>query len=135
MRFAAAMTTRTDDELIEIVTAPPDDWEPEAVEAAKVEIAKRGIHFEPRAHPYRSSEQPLPGASGRQSEASLPLEPPLKFVAFILGILLTIVGGLIGLVVMSNYTRKGQRRRGSDFATWAAIGAAISLAVLMGRHW
>lgn len=51
MRFADAMAARTDDELIEVVRGPEEDWEADAVEAAKAELAKRGVEM---------SAQPVP---------------------------------------------------------------------------
>ena len=60
MRFAEAMSARTDDELRAIVRGPADDWEADAVEAAKAELAKRGIAFTPRpkSPPRRDVEAP-----------------------------------------------------------------------------
>lgn len=47
MRFSEAMESRTDEELVEVVTGRADEWEPEAIAAAEAEIDKRALTYEP----------------------------------------------------------------------------------------
>ena len=42
-KFAKTMSERTDEELIKIVTAERDKYNPTAIEAAESEVAKRNI--------------------------------------------------------------------------------------------
>ena len=45
-KFAEAMSKRSDSELLEIVTKLRNDYQPEAVEAAEIEIKKRNLSTE-----------------------------------------------------------------------------------------
>lgn len=125
MRFAKAMAARTDDELITVVTGAAADWEPEALEDAEAEIARRGLVFE---RPEAAAIEAVTGQA--DARASAPLEPRMKLVAFLLGFFLTALGGIIGLGVMASWTRRGERRRGSDFLLWTAAGFAASFVLL-----
>jgi len=126
MRFAKAMASRTDEELLEVTRGPAEDWEPEAVEAAKAELAHRGVDL--GSQPYRGVDaKDIPPAPPRK----VPLDGRMKLLGLILGATLSILGVLIALAMMSTWKRRGDPRDGGQFATFAAIGAVISL--LLGR--
>ena len=76
MRFERAMASRTDAELIEVVTGDPEDWEADALEAAKAEIDRRGLRFEPRvATPATDARE------GEAESAGSAFRPEVKLVA------------------------------------------------------
>jgi hypothetical protein len=127
MRFVEAMASRSDEELIEVVTGPVEDWEPEAVEAAQAELAKRGRTAQQTA--YRSA--PGFNSTAIPKSEGPPLDGAMKFAATVLGLGLSVVGVLLALGVMSNWTKKGERRRGAEFVTWTVGGAVVSFLLMM----
>src|SRR5262249_58103378 len=115
MRFAKAMTARTDDELLEIVRGPAEDWEPEAVEAAKAELAHRGV--DAGSQPYRGMDAKDVPAPRR----TVPLVPGMKLLGLLLGATLSILGVLIALATKATWKQKGDPRDGQQFVVFAAI--------------
>ncbi|MDF2697444.1 MAG: hypothetical protein K0S65_5827 [Labilithrix sp.] len=128
MRFSKTMASRTDDELIEILDGPPEDWEPEAVEAAMAESERRGIPLKQR------SPATIANVSAQTKElAEAPLDGGTKFAAFVLGGMLSILGVLISLGISTKWRKEGARRKASDFVTWTTAGAGLSLLVAFAR--
>ena len=126
MRFERAMASRTDAELIEVVTGDPEDWEADALEAAKAEIDRRGLRFEPRVA--------TPATDAREGEAegaASALRPEVKLVALIIGALTTVLGVMILLAAMAGKKTKAERRKAAEFAKWAAAGAAFSFVLML----
>ena len=128
MRFAKAMTARTDDELLEVVRGPAEDWEPEAVEAAKAELAHRGA--DAGSQPYRG----VAATDLLAPRQRVPLDARMKVLGLILGGTLSFLGVCIALGMMSTWKRKGDPRDGGQFAVFAAIGAAISMLIAGASH-
>jgi hypothetical protein len=119
MRFAASMASRTNDELLDVVRGPADDCEPEAIEAAKAELAQRGVDV--GSQPYRGVDPtnlPAPRKKVR-------LDPGMKLVGLILGVTLSVLGVLIALGMMSTWKRKGDPRDGAQFAVFAPISLLL----------
>lgn len=124
-RFASAMAERTDEELVAIVRGHAEDWQPEALEAAKEEIERRGLELEDAKPPARARTtkgEPLAEAA---------LEPRMKIVALLLGVFLTGLGLVIALGVAASWRGRGERRRAGELVMFAALGFAGSL-VLFG---
>ncbi|MBX3192828.1 MAG: hypothetical protein KF819_37940 [Labilithrix sp.] len=121
------MASRSDDDLIEVVTSSPEDWEPEAIEAAKAEIERRGLRFEPRpkSSPVETS------ADGSAEEA--PTLPGRKIVAFVVGVLLSLVGVMISLVMVASSKSEAQRRQNRQLVPWTCAGAVLSFFVMFAR--
>jgi hypothetical protein len=125
MRFSKAMASRTDDELVEVLNAPPEDWEPEAIEAAMAEMEKRGIPAKPR-----SPEIVVNASAETRALAEAPLDGGMRFAAFVLGALLSVLGVLLSLGISTAWKKEGERRKASEFVTWTAAGAGISMVVV-----
>lgn len=121
MRFASAMTARTDAELIEVVTDPAGEWEPEAIEAAKAEIEKRGLRYEPRA---ASSASTPPEDDASRAGPGLERNEALK--AFLLGLCFVALGVFVAHTMTVDWKRKGKRRKREEFMQMAILGAVIS---------
>ena len=125
MRFAKAMESRTDDELREILTDPADDWEPEAIEAAKVEIAKRGLTT--ASSPYRT-------ANGREDpleERNAPGRARMNLNAFFFGFFFTLIGVLVVFAVSANWKRNGEARKAAEWRNSALGGAIVGFLLAM----
>jgi hypothetical protein len=54
-RFAGIMAGRTTDDLVSVLSEPAENWEPEAIEAARQELAKRNVTVERH---YRQAQPP-----------------------------------------------------------------------------
>ncbi len=91
--------------------------------AAKAEIERRGLTYEPRPAAVASSRDTVDATRGP------PLDTRMKIVAFVLG--LFVLGPLLALVVMSSFKQKGQHRRGSDFFTYAFAGTCVSVVLMI----
>jgi len=125
MRFAEAMALRTDEELVDIVTGPPEDWEPDAVEAAKIEIAKRGLAVEPRDNNENEAEA---GAIRPVEHSTAPLSGPGKGFALVFGFVMGLLGVVAAFAIMRSWKKQGREREGVELLKWTAAGAAIGTA-------
>src|SRR5437763_15830505 len=101
MRFAEAMAARSDDELLDVVRGPRDDWEPEAVEAAKAELARRGVDL--GSQPYRGVD----AEDLLQPRRKAPLGADMRFGGLVLGAALRALGVCFAPGIMSTWKRKG----------------------------
>ncbi len=120
-RFAEAMATRTDEELIAIVTGPADDWRPEALVAAKAELDRRGI-------PVKRATAITERVKKKQRGARAPLDRWAKRLAFASGA--TFLGSVWVLVAYTRFTERGERRKAEELARWFVYGLALLGAVL-----
>ncbi len=121
-RFASAMTSRTDAELVAIVSGPVDDWEPDAVAAAHAEIARRDLGAERRAE--------LEAEWAEEARlARAPLDRWMKGIAFVVGL-----AGVLGILVLFLHRRfeKGrEKRKAKELLTWFFYGVGLHFAVIM----
>ena len=119
-RFTHAMTLRTDEELIAIVGAAPGEWEPEAIDAAHVELEQRKLSLEHREVLHDELAR-------TQDKAERPLHAPARALAFAAGVFLLPVFLLPGLLVLSiarHYRKLNEHRRAREVMQWFAYGVA-----------
>lgn len=124
MRYEAEMARRVDDELVEIVSALPGEWEPDAVDAAKAEIARRGIEAIPTAYAYRSP--PQFEAAGPAKDPKAPLEGKVAFRAVLFGAVFGLLAVLLAVSVKRRYVKSGEVRKGEEYLRWTIASAAVS---------
>lgn len=124
MRFAEVMAARADAELIEIATSSSDEWQPDAIAAAKAELTQRGVSV--GTHPFRGPYQ----ADLSRTVRKVPLDRGMTVLAFALGGVGSILGVLIALVVVATWKSKNDPRDGGRFILYAVVGAVISLVLV-----
>jgi hypothetical protein len=118
------MAARTDEELLDVVRGPHEDWEPEARDAAQAELARRGVDL--GSQPYRGLDaKDLPAPRRRA-----PLGADMKFVGLVLGATLSALGVFFALGIMSTWKRRGDPRDGGQLVMYALAGAAVSLLLI-----
>lgn len=120
-KFEDVMAQRTDADLLKIVSAPLDDYQPEAVEAAKQELAKRNLSYDQLAATQQEVEDKQ---RIRTEKANEPLGFLWKVLTFLLPGLLTIV--LSGLFKADGYDRKA-----SDLTKWTLYGFGFYLGIII----
>jgi hypothetical protein len=119
-RFAQAMTLRTDEELVAIVRAPADEWEPEALDAAHAELEARRI-------PPELREQIHDEVAHVEEKARVPLQTPAKAVSFAAGLFL-LPGLFVVLPLARRYRGRDEARKATDVLRWYVYGVAGALA-------
>ena len=107
-----AMATRTDEELYDVLHGHPNDYTPDAIEAAKQEFASRNL-----AAPVLSNLSIAVEAQKQVEET--PLEWPLRIVAFFIS---TLALGIPVIVAHRHYVEKGARRKAREWARWGLFG-------------
>jgi hypothetical protein len=121
-RFDERMASSTDAELVALVSGPADDWQPEAIESAREELARRGLSAE-RTEGLT--------AEFKKSEAAavegLDLTTKLS-IAIFAG---TCVPGLVVLYLYTQYEKRGQRRKAKEALSWFVYGVATYFVALV----
>lgn len=115
-RFAEAMERCGDGELFVILAEPADNWQPEALEAARAEIARRKLD-EPEQETFKKE------ATGAVKRARAALDLHLKIAGFVLGA--TGLGMIVFLFWWGFYKRSGEMRKSRELAGWTASGIAF----------
>jgi hypothetical protein len=127
MRFAAEMARRVDDELFAIVSAPPGEWEPEAIEAAKLEIANRDLGSS-LGGPYRNGDI-LPDRA--QVDPAAPLDDKTAVRAFLFGTVFGVLAVLMAVSTKRRYVKSGEPRKGTSYLRWTIGGAVVGIVFWM----
>jgi len=111
-KYRAEMIKRNNEELYEVITHK-DDFVPEAVQAARDEIAARNIppeiktNLEAKMHQNILEEKTL---------SNLPLQWPVRIIMFLLSF------GAIQSVIGEYYRNKGYERKYRECWTWMKYG-------------
>ena len=121
-RFTRAMSDRTDEELVAIVSGPEDDWEPEALEAAAAEVARRNLSA-------TRVEKVVKRIEKSSRKAKEPLDQGGKLLALMSGA--TCIGGVVVLIYYATLMKRGERRKAAEVGTWFGYGVAIGLVALV----
>ena len=120
-KFTEAMASRTDSELIAIVTEGKDDYQTEAFEAAKIELTKRNLSssdYNVAVTEYENDKQI------KSEKANQPLGFGQKlFALFIPG---------FGLFVSAGSLKgDGYDRKAKDLTTWTFYGFAFYIVLIL----
>lgn len=119
-RFDEAMQRCSDTELFVILAEPADNWQPDALEAARAEIARRNLQ-EPEQESLKKE------AKGAVKRARAGLDRHLKVAAFVMGA--TGLGMIVFLFWWGFYKRSGEIRKSRELAGWTASGVVFVLLV------
>ena len=119
-RFDDAMRRRSDTELFVMLAEPAEDWEPEALDAARAEIERRQLQ-----EPQQASLEKE--ASGTVKRARAGLDRHLKIAGFVLG--MTGLGMIVFLFWWGFYKRSGEMRKSRELAGWTAAGIAFAIVI------
>lgn len=111
--FWEQLPERTDEELYGML-AHPDDYRPEALEAAKEELRKRNLA------PVRTAQLEAVAQSQKTVEdtkANQPLGWPMRILVFMVSF------GILGVILALFYESKGYKRKASQ--CWITMGISI----------
>jgi hypothetical protein len=128
MKFADVMRKHTNAELIEICTRQREDYQPEALEAAEAEMARRDLSVDQ----IKAAEQQIEALDAdRQRRANLPLDGSFKVWALLMP-------GIANLLIARTYKIQGNERMYKEAKAWAYGGLAlygglIALVALLSR--
>jgi hypothetical protein len=111
-KFTSVMTQRTDAELLKIVNEQKNDYQPEALEAAELELKNRNLSTE------RVQEAIQENETKKQIEtekANMKLSGGWKVLTFIFP-------GLIQIIFAGTFKADGYERKASELTKWTLYG-------------
>jgi hypothetical protein len=122
-KFTSIMTQRTDAELLKIVNEQRNDYQPEALEAAELELKNRNLSIE------RVQEAIQENETKKQIEtlkANMKLSGGWKVLTFIFP-------GLIQIIFAGTFKADGYDRKASELTKWTLYGFGFyfGLAILI----
>jgi hypothetical protein len=118
--FWSQLPLKTDEELYDIV-AHQEDYLPEALAAAREEVAKRNLSLE-RTKQIEAAVQSKKAAA--ESKANQRLGWPLRILIFVF------CAGLSGAILAVYYESKGYKKKASD--CWLVMGLSFVVHFLLG---
>ncbi|MFH2143093.1 MAG: hypothetical protein ABIJ97_11755 [Bacteroidota bacterium] len=116
--FKSVMGTRTDAELIEIVTELKNDYQPDAVIAAQEEIIIRNLtpdKVKKAEEKEKQEEKKAEIESRNKDNTNVPLQIYWKIITLI-------SPGLFNLLIGENYKKEGFERRYKEMWRWTFYG-------------
>jgi hypothetical protein len=122
-RFDEVMSRRTDIELIKILKEQRSEYQPEAVEAAEREFAKRNLSEADISHSMSVLEEEK---NIEEARSKAPLNPGFKAIAFFLP-------GFYTMIASGVLSAGGHKRKGDDMARWTTFGCIfyITMGILL----
>jgi hypothetical protein len=118
--FIEIMSQKSDEQLLKII-ARPQDYQPEALEAAQREVSKRNLSSE-RVEVVKNEiieEEKLSLA-----KAAIPLEGTYKALSFFFP-------GIILLMISSALRTNGYEKKASDLVRWTVFGFGFYIALVI----
>jgi len=110
--FDDVMRRRTDADLIKILTGPPDDYQPVALEAAKREFERRNLS---EVQITTAEQEIIQEQEIDEAKANIPLGIFFKIIAFIFpGIILLMFAGI--------FKSDGYDRKAKELVRWTLYG-------------
>ncbi len=122
--FSAVMAQKDDVELIRIVTAEKNDYQPEAIIAAEEEIKKRNISVSMYQDFAGKIETLIEIENNREEiKRRLPLQNWIKVVAFLFP-------AFFFFIIGAALTMFGYQKRGKELCKWTLFGCLLYLLVI-----
>lgn len=122
--FSAVMAQKDDVELIRIVTAEKNDYQPEAIIAAEEEIKKRNISVSMYQDFAGKIETLIEIENNREEiKRQLPLQNWIKVVAFLFP-------AFFFFIIGAALTMFGYQKRGKELCKWTLFGCLLYLLVI-----
>lgn len=119
--FKEIMAKRSDAELIEILTKKQDEYQHEALEAAKSELESRNLSTEK----IRSAEQEIESKEKAVAEnANLPLETTWKILTFVFP-------GIPNFLIARAIKAEGYERKWKEAWRWTFYGFGFYIALFL----
>jgi hypothetical protein len=121
--FTEVMAQKPDEQLLKIL-AKPGDYQPEALEAARLEVEKRKLSSD-RVEAVK--KEVVIEQKQSTEKAAMPLEGGYKILSFIFP-------GVIPLMLSTALRTNGYERKASELLRWTFYGIAfyITIAVFIG---
>jgi hypothetical protein len=113
----AITTSKTDDDLYDVLFVHPQDYTPDAIKAAEEEFRHRNLNA-----PTSSSVVTV----RKMEEAHL--DWSLKILSFFIS---TAAFGIPVILAWRHFADKGERRKAHEWAQWAFFGFAFYLALFV----
>ena len=107
-----AMSSKTDEELYDVLHGHPDHYTPDALEIAKQEFNSRNL-----AAPTLTSLSAA--VDGQKRTEETPLEWPLRILAFFIS---TVFLFIPVILAHRHYVDSGARRKAREWGRWALFG-------------
>ena len=113
------MEQRSNAELLQIVTTNRDSYEPEALEAARIELDKRQLDSAQVAEAQQKIDAEERDFQDRKNE---PLGPGFKMLTFLLP-------GLINIFIARTMKAEGYEKKWKDGWRWTSYGVVFYVAI------
>lgn len=111
-KFTSTMTQRTDAELLKIVNEQRNDYQPEALEAAELELKNRNLTIERVQEAIQENETKK---QIKTEKANVKLSGGWKVLTFIFP-------GLIQIIFAGTFKADGYDRKASELTKWTLFG-------------
>lgn len=119
--FSKIMRSKSDEQLIEILTRYRSDFDPAAVEAAREEVIRRDLKHDHLVNVHANVDQKFERA---EAKAAIPLDTGWKVLAFL-------IPGVINLLAAATLKVDGYERKYRELKRWTLYGAAFYLVLIL----
>ncbi|WP_300599323.1 hypothetical protein [Niabella sp.] len=119
--FKAIMAEQTDAELLRILAAPEDNYQPEALAAARAEFSNRNLSESAYMALKEANDADQQAA---QVRAAIPLNFGWKFLAFIFP-------GIIPLLFAGVFKADGYHRKAGELTRWTFYGIGFYILAII----
>jgi hypothetical protein len=116
--FTEIMSLKSDEQLLKVI-ARPQDYQPEALEAAQREAAKRNLSSD---RVEVAKKEVVRKKNISQAKAAVPLEGGYKALSFFLP-------GIIAIMLASALRAKGYEKKANDLVRWTVFGFGFYIAL------
>lgn len=119
--FSKIMRSKSDEQLIEILTRYRSDFDAAAVEAARDEVIRRDLKHDHLVIVHANVDEKFEHA---EAKAAIPLDAGWKVLAFL-------ILGVINLLAAATRKVDGYERKYRELKRWTFYGAAFYLVVIL----
>lgn len=116
--FTEIMSQKSDEQLLKII-ARPQDYQPEALEAAQSEVAKRNLSSD---RIEVAKKEVIKQENISQAKAAIPLEGGYKALSFFFP-------GIVVLMLSSALRASGYDKKANDLVRWTVFGFGFYIAL------